>query len=93
MSFYILSLKHSPSRQDCAVWWRPTGGGFTTLLADAGVFSQEEVESNEGYYNNGKTTEAWHKDAVAKLASVSFSELQAHHKAHMSGVLAKEGKQ
>lgn len=62
--FYILSLKHSPGPNGEAIWWRPAAAGYTPNLDDAGLYSLETVESDEGYYNNGETTAAWYAGPV-----------------------------
>jgi len=80
--FYILSLKHSPDKAGSAVWWRADCKGYTTSLAEAGVYDQETIEAHPIYYDNGRTTEAWYKKAVDRLATaVPFARLVEHERA------------
>lgn len=40
--YFLLSLKHSHGKE-VAVWWRPESRGYTPSLADAGIYTAEEV--------------------------------------------------
>lgn len=66
-NYYILSLKHSPIGND-AVWWRPDACGYTCQLDRAGIYDEATVQSNIGYYDNGKETRAIPVDTVLALA-------------------------
>lgn len=65
--FYILSLSHSPVN-GMAVWWRGANSGFTTSLILAGVYPEESVTAQRGYYDNGSETRAIEKEAVDNYA-------------------------
>lgn len=54
-NYYILSLKHSPSR-GMAVWWGPHNSGYYCDIESAGLYTQEQIDANPTYYNNGVTT-------------------------------------
>lgn len=62
--YAILSLKHSPNPSGQCVFWRSEAKGYTSEISEAGVFSQQEVEDDSGYLNNGKTTRAIPLDEV-----------------------------
>lgn len=51
-AFYIMSLKWTSG--DHITWWRPNNAGYTSDLAQAGVYSAEQVARAPDYYNNGK---------------------------------------
>jgi len=52
--FYILSIKHTGKDDDYLTLWRPANCGYTLYLAAAGKYTQNEVESAPGYYNDGR---------------------------------------
>lgn len=62
-SFFILSLKHSPSSDSC-VFWRPDAQGYTSRLDQAGIFSWNTIKGYPAYYDNGETTRAIPVDEV-----------------------------
>jgi hypothetical protein len=62
-SFFILSLKHSPSSDSC-VFWRADARGYCSDLATAGIFSWDTVKGNPAYYDNGETNRAVPVDDV-----------------------------
>ncbi|MDH7463949.1 hypothetical protein QEG73_21790 [Chitinophagaceae bacterium 26-R-25] len=53
MEYIILSPKQSLDNRPC--FWRDNNSGYTFYPFAAGIYSQEEVESDPGYYNNGHT--------------------------------------
>lgn len=56
--YVILSLKWSPSHEGNAVWWRPEISGYTINLADAGVYTQQDIDDRPLYYNDRETAVA-----------------------------------
>jgi len=53
--YYVLSLKWSVG-SDYVVFWGPNDGGYFTNLAEAGRYSQEQIDAHRSYYDNGHTT-------------------------------------
>lgn len=60
--YYILSLKWSPGMDGHAVWWRTDAKGYTVDLNQAGLYSEETINSDRSYYDNGNDTQAWRKE-------------------------------
>lgn len=54
MKFYILSLKWSYGKEKY-VWWGPDNSGYTENINEAGVYTEEKINSNPGYYRNTST--------------------------------------
>lgn len=54
MKFYILSLKWSYNKGNY-VWWRPDNNGYTENINEAGVYTEEKINSNPRYYRNTHT--------------------------------------
>jgi hypothetical protein len=67
-TYYILSLKHSPAPGGMSVWWGPNNCGYYCDLNSAGIYSQEEIDSNPGYLNNGVDTRAVERISVVQAA-------------------------
>lgn len=67
MNYLILSLKWSP-KCGRAVWWGPLACGYFTDIEKAGVYTQEQIDSDPGYYNNGTSTIAVPQSQVVPLA-------------------------
>jgi hypothetical protein len=55
--YFVLSLKNGPI-QGLELWWRPDGAGYTTDLLEAGIYTQEEIDTEEMLFNDGVETEA-----------------------------------
>lgn len=49
--FVILSPKHSEG--DKVMFWRSNDAGYTFWPWEAGLYSEEQVMGNLGYYNDG----------------------------------------
>lgn len=65
--YRILSLKYSPNAGGNCVWWGRDYRGYSQSLETAGIYSQEEIDANPSYLNNGETTRAVEVDeALAK---------------------------
>lgn len=54
MKFYLLSLKWSQHKGKY-VWWGPDNSGYTENLNDAGVYTEEQINSRPMYYRNTST--------------------------------------
>lgn len=52
--YYLLSLKWS-KREDLYVWWGPNDSGYTTDINQAGVYTEEQINSRKNYYSNTST--------------------------------------
>ena len=53
--YYIISLKWSV-RSDHIVFWGPNNDGYTIDLDLAGKYTQEQIDNNRGFYDDGKAT-------------------------------------
>ena len=51
MEYYLLSLKWSEGK-DYYVWWGPNDSGYTNDIDQAGVYNEEQINSNKLYYSN-----------------------------------------
>jgi hypothetical protein len=40
------------------LWFRPGNNGYTSNKSEAGVYTKQEIDGNQSYYNNGNTTES-----------------------------------
>lgn len=54
MMYYIISLKYTTKKE--LVFWRSNDAGYTTIIQQAGIYSEEEVKAQPTYYNNGYET-------------------------------------
>ncbi|MFN3802616.1 hypothetical protein [Belliella pelovolcani] len=54
MPFIILSLKHTEG--NVPTFWRPDDAGYTNTPWAAGVYTDEQVKADPGYYNDGYNT-------------------------------------
>lgn len=52
--FYIVSLKHTKGQNMC--FWRPNDAGYTEIIEDAGIYTEEQVKEHQSYYNNGESS-------------------------------------
>lgn len=50
------------------IFWGPNNSGYTANLNRAGVYTQEQIDANPKYYNNGKETKAVPVDIVDSLS-------------------------
>lgn len=75
--YYVLSLAHSPVGNH-ALFWGKNACGYTQDITQAGVFLEDTIKEDPGYYNNGKTTRAIKKEEVEQIAtlSVQWSDVQ-----------------
>lgn len=53
-AFVILSLKHSEGKTPC--FWRPDNAGYTNFPWAAGIYTEEQVNGDPEYYNDGYNT-------------------------------------
>lgn len=75
--YHILSLKWT--RGDQIVWWGPDDSGYVKNLAQAGVYTEEQVRARPTYYDNRDSTVAVPVEAVEAAAyrSVSIGRVEA----------------
>lgn len=52
--YVIVSLKHSS--KDAVAFWRSNDAGYTTNPWQAGIYSEEQVANDPGYYNDGSSS-------------------------------------
>jgi hypothetical protein len=52
--YYLLSLKHSKNKNEY-VWWQADDSGYTTDINQAGIYSEERINSRKRYYSNTGT--------------------------------------
>ena len=75
--YYILSLKWSEGCE-LATWWKSDNSGYTRDLNEAGVYTEEQIQSRPHYYDNGVETKAISIDElekVKKIVSVKLDDL------------------
>ena len=53
--YYIVSLEHSRVAGGCVALLGPDRAGVTCQLAEAGRYSEAEVNSDLDYFDNGRT--------------------------------------
>jgi hypothetical protein len=90
MHYIILSLKHGTPVEPC--FWRPDNAGYTTIPWAAGLYTEEEVDSDPGYYNNGYSTIAvplTDKALTAIGFKCSYSQ-DALEELHRQSILSKK---
>lgn len=46
--YYILDARSCVG--NCALWWRPNGGGYTCELDDAGLYTLDDASSNSEHH-------------------------------------------
>lgn len=63
--YYILSLKWSNGK-GMYVWWQPDNNGYTNDLNQAGIYTEEQINSRPLYYKNTGTVPV-EKETVDKL--------------------------
>lgn len=51
MFYLIISLKHGSA--ESAMFWKANDCGYTPYMLGAGLYSEQEVQSNPDYYNDG----------------------------------------
>jgi hypothetical protein len=52
--YVIVSLKRSTKTE--TLFWRANDAGYTTNPWQAGIYSEQEVKAQPGYYNDGYNT-------------------------------------
>lgn len=52
--YIILSLKYS--KKDEPIFWRSNNAGYTRIPWAAGIYTEEKVKNDPGYYNDGCNT-------------------------------------
>lgn len=69
MNYHIISIERS---RNVPTWWNAKGSGYTTNLAEAGVYADWEIRFDPERYNNGFTTAAI---AVEDAAVMTLDQL------------------
>lgn len=69
MKYIIISLKHGT--YDKVVFWRANDAGYTDYPFEAGIYTEEQIKSKPGYYNDGFSTVAVPLNDVA-LTRIGF---------------------
>lgn len=67
-NYYILSLKHTKPTSSLYTWWMPNSSGYTDVIQDAGIYTQEQIDEFPSYFNNGVDTAAIPCDVVQEKA-------------------------
>lgn len=88
MNYIIISLKHGTAKEP--VFWRADNAGYTIHPWAAGIYSEEEVKQDQGYYNNGYSTIAVPLQSE-ELKEIGFEckyddkKLKAYHRKRKGG--------
>lgn len=56
MNYIIISLEQGSGKKP--VFWRANDAGYTYSPFAAGIYTEEQVKANPGYYNNGSSAVA-----------------------------------
>lgn len=56
MKYIIISLKHGTGKKP--MFWRENNAGYTYSPFAAGIYTEEQINSDPAYYNNGQDTRA-----------------------------------
>jgi hypothetical protein len=68
--YIILSLKHGTETEP--IFWRSNNAGYTSQPWAAGIYTEEQVNEDPQYYNNGLSTIAVPLEDSA-LKAIGFS--------------------
>ncbi len=66
--YIVLSLKHTKRRDKAITLWRPDDRGYCWTLERAGVYQEQHVLQNLGYYNSGCSNVAVPLELVRSLS-------------------------
>jgi hypothetical protein len=65
--YYIFSIKWTKKGDRVATWWREENNGYCYRMDWAGKYTQEQIDAQPDYYNNGDETVAIPCEVVDKL--------------------------
>lgn len=51
MAYIIYSPKHSTEEKPC--FWKANNAGYTYYPFNAGIYSEDQINAEPGYYNDG----------------------------------------
>ncbi len=85
--YFVISLKWSVGA-DYIVFWRPGAAGYTADLGQAGRYSQEQLDRDRSYYDDGKNTLAVPCEEIEALAWRVVNDQKLHGE---DGILKKYG--
>lgn len=66
--YYVLSLRWTRTGEECITWWGPNNSGYVLDLDKAGRYTEDQISSNRGYYDNRETTLAVPCEIADRLA-------------------------
>lgn len=88
--FYILDVEAS-RRLDLALWWGPNNSGYTTRLEDAGLYTAEQVRSDQSYYDNGDRAKAFNAVVIESFARKVVGMVDVRRNTDRASFAATEG--
>lgn len=68
--YYLMSLKHTGQDDFPIYWWGPNERGYTDDLNKAGLYTEEQIQSNPAHFNNGTATIAVPVGAVTEVCKL-----------------------
>ena len=80
MNLYLIhSLKWSNTANfNGDAYWGPNDSGYTTNINFSGIYTEEQVINNRGYYDNGDSTKAILLD-VKKMDKATIDRMLMHY--------------
>lgn len=85
--YFIISLKWSVG-ENHIVFWRPEAAGYTIDIDQAGRYTQEQLDRDPRYYDDGKNTLAVPCAEIEPLACRVVSDSKLHGE---DGILKRHG--
>lgn len=67
--YYVISVKHTKRSDRYITLWGPDNAGYRLRLNTSGLYPEERVRANIGYYNSGCDAIAVPRDVVERLAT------------------------